>query len=471
MASAFDDHKDEIANFEDDLVDTCYDIIDASYDSSNAYFVTQPDVLDGEYAAPADYVETVRQSNPTPQPSDYDNEHFNHANFRDDISNLAQVELPVFLDGGADPSQFDVVVERLGRAVKHLEDSTGYTGLMELTDLISNWEGEAAYNFQRSVIPSYSVAIVHQVVFVDELAAVALCLKETVQRARGDGLGLAQDLYGKINGAQGVDIPLDTILWAAGSIVAGLALIPTLTGLGLVAGAATWAGFSLDKASSAIGHVQKLSGGAEGDRAIKGETAYEFIPSCIEQIKNILDAGISEVDAVMSALKSDLSGEGADLLCIDKPKIIDAADSVAGDPDNETFAVVDTDFAVESVANLRYAGVVTLPTMAYYFDKAYGEVVNLGDPFAAGIGSSPVVSGNRSALAAAIETLAEVFMNTRDYLYGAGVAMKNVADTYFAEDAEHEEMMNKFNAQLEEYQEGATFPTYAPQAPSPNTDR
>lgn len=470
MASAFDDHKDEIANFEDDLVDTCYDIIDASYDSSNAYFVTQPDVLEGEYAAPADYVETVRQSNPTPQPSDYDNEHFNHANFRDDISNLAQVELPVFLDGGADPSQFDVAVERLVRAAKHLEDSTGYTGLTELIAMIEGWEGEAAYNFQRSVLPNYSVAIVHQLVFVDELIAVAHCLKEAVERTRGDGLGLAQDLHGKIVG-DGGEVPLDTVLWVAGTIATGLATMVTTGGAGAVAAVATWAGFSLNTASSAVGHVQKLSGGAEGDRALKGETAYEFIPSCIEQIKNILDAGISEVDAVMSALKSDLSGDGADLLCIDKPKIIDAAESVQGNPDNESFAVLDTDFAVESVANLRYAGVVTLPTMAYYFDKAYGEVVNLSDPFAAGIGSSPVISGNRSALAAAIDTLAEVFMNTRDYLYGAGVAMKNVADTYFAEDAEHEEMMNKFNAQLEEYQEGATFPTYAPQSHSPSTDR
>jgi hypothetical protein len=469
MASGFEEHKDEIANFEDDFVDTCYDIIDASYDSSNAYFVTQPDVLEGEYAAPADYVESVRQSNPTPQPSDYDNEHFNHANFRDDISNLAQVELPVFLDGGADPGQFDVVVERLVRAAKHLQDSTGYTGLTELITMIEGWEGEAAYNFQRSVLPNYSVAIVHQLVFVDELIAVALCMKETIERTRGDALGLAQDLYSKING-DGEGVPLDTVLWVAGSILAGLAMLSTTAGVGLAAGVGTWAGFAADKASSAIGHVQKLSGGEEGDRAIKGETAYDFIPSCIEQIKNILDAGISEADTVMSALKSDLSGEGADLLCIDKPKIIDAADSVAGNPDNETFALLDADFAVESVANLRYAGVVTLPTMAYYFDKAYGEVANLSDPFAAGIGSSPVVSGSQNQLAAAIDTLAETFKNTRDYLYQAGVAMKDVADTYFEEDAEHEEMMNKFGAQLEEYQAGATFPAYAPQAPSPNTD-
>jgi hypothetical protein len=44
--------------------------------------------------------------------------------------------------------------------------------------------------------------------------------------------------------------------------------------------------------------------------------------------------------------------------------------------------------------------------------------------------------------------------------------MKDVADTYFAEDAEHEEMMNKFSAQLEEYESGTTFPKYTP--PSPN---
>lgn len=467
MADGFEAHADEIDNFEDDFIDKCYAIIDASYDSSNAYAVTQPDVLDGEYAAPADYVESVRAANPTPLPTDYDNDQFRPDNFRDDIADLAQVELPVFLDGGADPSQFDEVVERLTRAAKHLDDSTGLTGLEELIVLIDKWEGDAAYNFQRSVLPNFKMSVLHQVVFINELIAAALCMKEAVERTRGDALGLAQDLYAKVNGG-GDGIPLETVLWVAGTILTGLATFVSLGSAGVVATVATWAGYASNTASAAIGHVQKLSGGEKGDRAIKGDTAYEFIPSCIEQIRNILDAGISEVGTVMDALKSDLSGDGPDLLCISKPAVIDAAESIMGDNENGAFEIIDADFAVESVADLRYAGVITLPTMAYYFDKAYGEVVNLGSAFAAGIGSSPVVSGSHSQLDAAVEALVAAFEDTRDYLYRAGVALKDIADAYFEEDAEHEAMMNSFTAQLEEYLEGPTYPAYAPQAPSPN---
>lgn len=474
MADGFDEHRDQVKNFEDDLVDQCYDIIDASYDSSNAYFVTQPDVLDGRYAAPDEYVEQVRAANPTPQPSDYDNEEFNHANFRDDISDLAQVELPIFLDGGADPSQFDEVVERLGRAADNLEMASGYTGLQELITLIDKWEGDAAYNFQRSVIPSYGVSIVYQLVFMDDLIATAMCLKEVVERTRGDALGLAQELHGKIVG-DGTAVPLDTILWVAGSIAAGIATFG-VTGPVTASMVASMVAFPLNTASAAIGHVQKLTGGDTGDRTIEGETAYDFIPSCLERIKEVLDKGRAEVTAVMDALKSDLSGEGADFLCISKPQVIDAAETIAGTADNDQFALLDAasnghDFIVDAIADLRYAGVVTLPTMAYYFDKAYGEVANLSDPFAAGIGSSPVLTGNQNHLAAAIDAIGAAFKDTRDYLYRAGVALKDIADAYFETEAEHEEMMNNFTTQLEAYEAEGVLPTYAPQAPSPNTDR
>jgi hypothetical protein len=465
MADPFDAHRDNLANFEDDLVDLCYDIIDASYKSDNAYFVTQPDVLSGIYAAPADYVASVNAANPTPQPSDYDNDEFNHAKFREDISNLAQVELPVFLDG-ADVSQFAEAITRLGRATDNLEMASGYTGLEELITLLDKWDGEAARNFQRSVIPKYSMSIVHQLVFIDDLIATAICLQEIIERTRGDALGLAQNLLAKIGGESDSSITFETILWVAGAILAGVAAFaasgPVTAGV-----VATRVGYALSTATGAVGQVQKLSGSETGERPISGETAYEFIPSCQEQIDKVLRAGMDQVDAVMSALKADLSGEGADLLCISKPKVIDGEEFTLIDAGEQTH-----DFLVESVGDLRYAGVVTLPTMAYYFDKAYGEVSNLGYPFDAAIGQSTVVSGSRHNLDAAIEALANAFKDTRDYLYLAGVALKDIADAYFEDEASHEEMMNNFTAQLTEYQEGGEpLPTYAPGSNSPSTDR
>lgn len=106
----FDAHRGQLENFEDDLIDLCYDVIDASYDTYNAYYSTFPNVLEGIYAAPDDYVENII----APSPYDFDNDQFGHEQFRNDISNLAQAELPTFLDG-ADPSQFSEIVTRLDR--------------------------------------------------------------------------------------------------------------------------------------------------------------------------------------------------------------------------------------------------------------------------------------------------------------------------------------------------------------------
>jgi hypothetical protein len=475
MADGFDEHRDKLANFEDDLVDLCYDIIDASYDTGNAYTATLPDVLTGKYAAPADYIQKVQQANPTPTPSDFDTDEFNHATFRDDISDLAQVELPIFLDGGADPAQFDEVVARLGRASQQLDLASGYTGLEELILQIEKWEGDAAYNFQRSILPSFGISIVHQLVFIDDLVAAALCIREVIQRTRADALGLAEDLLKKIDPTVDTKFGLESLLWVAGAIAGGIAAFGA-AGLTTAVTVATRVSYSITTASSALGNVQKLSGGEAGDRTIDGSTAYEFIPSCLDHVQNVLKAGTAEAEAVMAALKSDLSGDGPDLMCISKPKVIDAKESIMGNADNEDFALLDAenkghDFVVDAIADLRYAGIVTLPTMAYYFDKAYGEVANLGYPFDAGMGSATVVSGITSQVDTAIEALATAFQDTRDYLYNAGVALKDIADTYFEAESDHEAMMNNFSAQLAEYEDGGALPAYAPQAPSPSTDR
>lgn len=74
-----------------------------------------------------------------------------------------------------------------------------------------------------------------------------------------------------------------------------------------------------------------------------------------------------------------------------------------------------------------------------------------------------MVSGSRHNLDAAIQALTDAFVDTRDYLYQAGVALKDIADAYFEEEADHEAMMNNFTTQLTEYEEdGVVLPVYAP---------
>lgn len=463
----FDAHEEDLKDFENTLVDVCYDIIDASYDSGNAYVVTQPDVLDGKYAAPDDYVASVNAANPTPPPTEYDNDIFSPSVYRDDIANLAQVELPVFLDG-ADPSQFDAAITKLTDVSAILELATGDTGLERLIAMMDKWHGEAATNFELSILPKYSVSIAHQLVFIDELTATAMCLREVIERTRGDGLGLAQDLRRKVNVSGDGSVSLETVLWVAGSIFAGIAAF-TVAGPVTAATVANIVALHLNTASSAIGQVQKLSGSETGERPISGETAYEFIPSCLEQIDNVLRAGVAEVDAVMSALKADLADGGADLLCISKPEVIDGGNFDLLDAEN-----LSHDILIESIADLRFAGVVTLPTMANHFDKANLEVASLGHTFDAAIGQSTVVSGSRHILDEAIQALTDAFVDTRDYLYKAGVALTDIADAYFETEADNEAMMNTFAAQLDAYEEnGAPFPAYtpdpAPTDPAPAT--
>ena len=455
MADAFDEHRDKLANFEEDLVDLCYDVVEASYDTENAYYKTFPDSIEGIYAAPEEYTENLDM----PTPYDFDNEYFNHAKYRQDIANLTNGDLTMFLDE-ADPSQFDEVVARLGRVSGYLNEATGYSGLETLLDVLGGWQGEAAYNFQHEVVPKYGVSVVHQLVFVDELAAVATCLKEVVLRCRGDGLGLAQDLLDKV-ALDERPVDWETVLWVAGSIVAGIATFGA-TGAVTAIAVASRVGFTLSTASGLIGHVQKLNGGGTKDRAIEGDTAYDFIPSCVDQVQNALGTGIDEVEAIMEALRTDLDSSGIDEMLISKPKVIDGAEMNIVDAENEGFVV-------ESVADLKFAGVVTLPVMAAYFDKAYGEVADLKSPFAGGLGRSYVTdTPSMRHLATAIEVLTDAFKDTRDYLYRAGVALSEIANTYFDNEEQQQAMMDNLNKQLEEF-DADSFPRYGEGVRGPDT--
>lgn len=456
MADNFDEHRADLDDFEDDLVDLGYDIVEASYDTENAYYKTFPDSIDGIYAAPKEYTENLDM----PTPYDFDNEYFSHTKYRDDIAQLVNGDLALFLDE-ADPGQFDEILTRLDTVRTCLDQATGYTGLEELIALLAFWQGEAAYNFQHDVLPKYGVSVVHQMVFVDELAAVAACLKEVILRCRGDGLGLAQDLLDKVT-IEERSVDWEKILWVTGAIAAGIATFGatvTVTSLAV----ASRVGFALATASAAIGHVQELSGGDTKDRAIKGDTAYDFVPSCTDQVQNVLGTGIDEFEAIMAALRTDLDSDGIDDMLMSKPKVIDGAEMNIVDAEN-----AGEGFLVESVADLKFAGTVTLPVMAAYFDTAYGEVAHLKSLFDGGLGRSYVTTPTIRHLATAVEVLSDAFKDTRDYLYRAGVALTDIADTYFEVEEERQAMMDNFTRQLEEF-DADTFPRYGEARQGPGT--
>jgi hypothetical protein len=459
MGDGFDDHLADLENFEDKLVDLCYDIVEASYDTENAYYKTFPDSMDGIYAAPKEYVANLDM----PTPYDFDNEYFSHAKYRQDIARLANGDLTMFLDE-ADPTRFDEAIERLVRASEHLQLAVGYEGLSALGDVLAGWQGEAAFNFQHDVIPKVGTSVVYQLLMLEELAAVAKCLQEVVLRCRGDGLGLAQDMLNKVS-LDEMKVDWEAVLWVAGSVAAGIATFGALFPVSVATVAGT-ASVALSTAAGAIGQVTRLSGSQAGERAITGETAYGFIPSAIDQVQNVFGKGIDEVESVMNALKGDLDSDEIDYLAVSKPKVIDGAEMNIVNAEYE-----EEGYFVESVADLRFAGVVTLPVMAEYFDKAYGEVVNLTYPIASGIGKSYVATTpSMRHLTTAIEVLADAFKDSRDYLYKAGVALTDIADTYYDNEELQQAVMDNFTAQLAEF-DAAAFERYAPGSRSPSTDR
>ncbi|MPZ78894.1 MAG: hypothetical protein GEV28_00210 [Actinophytocola sp.] len=450
---SFDSHRGEIEDFENSFIDLCYEIVDATYDSDNAYYVTFPNILEGKYAAPREYIDSIV----LPTSYDFDTDEFNPSVYRDDIANLTATELPRFLDG-AELGSFDEIDTRLREAANLLDLAGGYYGFEQLLILMDKWSGRAAYNFQHKVLATFETMLVHQLVFIDELGAVSLCLRELIDRARGDGLGLAQDLKAKVDRG-GSSISLGTALWVIGSIAAGVATF----GSSAPVTAAVWAARTatvVNTAAGAIGQVQKLSGRQDGaERAIEGDTAYEFIPSCLNQIDRIIREGLVETGTLMDTLAADLGNAGIKDLSMAEPRLLD--DEGSDDFHLTGAAALSEEVLIESIADLRFAGVVLLPTMAQYFDDAHGQVAGLDGVFDSAVGYSPVADTSRHTLKEAVGVLADSFAEVREFLYRAGVVLTDIADTYLATEEQNEAMLANFNLQLDEV-DTDQFPQYQP---------
>jgi len=127
---------------------------------------------------------------------------------------------------------------------------------------------------------------------------------------------------------------------------------------------------------------------------------------------------------------------------------------MSGDLSGETQKLL-----IESIADLRFGGVVLLPTMAQYYDDAHGQLAGLDGLFDRAVGYSPVVDTSRHMLTEAVGVLADAFANTRDFLYRAGVALTDIADAYFATEEQNEAMLANFTLQLDEV-DTDHFPQY-----------
>jgi hypothetical protein len=265
----------------------------------------------------------------------------------------------------------------------------------------------------------------------------------------------------------GGGLSLGTVLWLVGSVAAGVATFGASTG----AAAAVWAG----RIAYAAGTAREVFAGIEGaagsgrdeaDRAIEGDFAEEFIPSCWKRISEVKAAGNQEATDLLNGLSNDLSDDAIDRLTMDRPKIVDA-DSIddLGAADD---SVLDPDTGlveVGSIADLKAAGEIWLPTMAQYLHDACWKVERIPFLFDRAIGDSLVASPDRYSLEEIITVLAYALGQARDFLYDAGRALSAAADLYFQTDEQNQAMLALFNDRLAEV-DFDEFPAYSPPAPA-----
>jgi hypothetical protein len=385
--------------------------------------------------------------------------------YRSDVGELVD-ELRKFVDE-ADPAVFDDIITQLGDVVRCLELAQGYEGLASLRVLLLGWRGEASYNFQERVLNTIDPMLWHQAKLVEEIARAAWVYKEIIERGRGDALGLTQDLKRKVE-IGGGGLNLGTVLWLVGSVAAGVATF----GASTPATAAVWAG----RIAYAAGTAREVFAGIEGagsrrdeaDRAIEGDYAEEFIPSCWKRISEVKAAGNQEATDLLNGLSKDLGDDAIDQLTMDRPKIIgaDSIDDLGAADDS----VMDRDTGlveVGSIADLKAAGEIWLPTMAQYLHDACWKVERIPFLFDRAIGDSVVASPDRYSLEEIITILADALGQARDFLYDAGQALSAAADLYFQTDEQNQAMLELFNARLAEVNFDE-FPAYSPPTPQPS---
>lgn len=449
MSDTFDPYRDEVANYAEDMQTVREQITEAANNDGLAYIVAQPDVA-GTYYEPPPAINA---------PTQYDPYYHEFRQYRVDVGELVD-ELGTFVDTG-EPDAFDAIIEQLTVVGGYLEQAQNDYFMSALLDILNGWSGGAADQFRDRVLAGFNSALWHQAKFVEEIARAVWCYARLVERGRGDALGLAQDLKTKVKPEGGLS--LGTVLWVIGSIAAGVATFGSATTF-------TWAGAIAYSAgvSEKVFNGIASAGTDDGDRAIEGVVAEEFIPSCRTRIQEVIRAGVDTSDALMAALKTDLADDALPKLRMDRPELMHAenlSDLGAADDtlinDEGTGNTSDDHIKVPRLIDLIYAGDVLLPAMASFFDVAHSNIVDVCELVDAAIGESPMVS-SRHVLAEAVAVIADAMKDARDFLYWSGEALSTAAKTYAEIEALNDDAFAALLADREDNHDAERFPLYRP---------
>ncbi|RZS33986.1 hypothetical protein EV193_110136 [Herbihabitans rhizosphaerae] len=376
---------------------------------------------------------------------------FRLGDYLDDMRKLTLEEFPVFFDA-ASFDRFADITTSLDLAVSKINEARGYEGIGDLQSLFQHWEGTAADHFSDSLKP-LGTAMRYQIAFAGEIGAASAHYEHLMKSMRVDAYGLAKNLMAKVDPPDSGS-GLETALLVAGLIAGGAALFASGPLAG-VAGAVAVGEWGI-AATSGLLQVQALDKDEVGDRAIIGGHPREYIPSCETRIEEILGTGAKKGETVMHALAADMKHKDMDFLFLPRTELRGMTE-----PDNRRFKASEG-YKVDQVADLRKAGVATLPTMAQYFEEARKAVEDLSVHFFDGIGQSAVANQQRNTFLHAATTLGDSFTRTRDYLYEAGVAMTHIADNYSRMEGRHAEMITKYKTKMDNPDVTAPYDRYKP---------
>lgn len=246
---------EEIANYHADMADLLASIRANAQDDFTAGELTAPHAktVDG---VPNPYFERENWAGSMEHYTTYD-----YVAFRADIEELAG-RLERFVDDTR-LEHFDEINADL-LAIKNLleEAQSADSGMESVDDALAGWLAGAAVNFRDVVVYPFGRILLRQANLAKELATAALSYKAIVEHARADSLSLTSQLDKKLDlSGGGFGISLDQVLFAAGAVASGVALV---TG-----GPVAWPAVIAWGASTARG-VASISAAEAEDYAVDG---------------------------------------------------------------------------------------------------------------------------------------------------------------------------------------------------------
>ncbi|HZE41109.1 MAG TPA: hypothetical protein VE172_20105 [Stackebrandtia sp.] len=214
-----------------------------------------------------------------------------------------------FLD--INPERYDEIIQELDQARQRMiaKDMT-QSGTLITT--VEHWEGAAAESFSYNVANPLGGVITNQTDLIKELIVAAAANREIATRAQKDAIAIVLGTEGMLDSLNDPCCDKDTLTKLLGIFGALAAAIAGVGAICALAGAAAATTAQIGAASSSLGLISAVGGGANNfipsqeAATIKGKTPQEVLDSARDAIDK-LKKGIDDQETQLKkTLDSDL---------------------------------------------------------------------------------------------------------------------------------------------------------------------